>query len=109
MESLAALVATILALIMFSGPIGIFLTINPIWKATLKVPALWYARRVFISLLSLVGIVLGFLILFSGVTFIASLMVLSGMILNFIAIKLEYQIGKFNRRGTPRTPGASEL
>jgi hypothetical protein len=24
-------------------------------------------------------------------------MVLSGMILNFIAIKLEYQIGKFNR------------
>jgi hypothetical protein len=36
-------------------------------------------------------------------------MVLSGMILNLIAIKLEYQIGKFNRRGTPRTPGASEL
>ena len=109
MESLAALVATILALIMFSGPTGIFLTINPIWKATLKVPALWYARRVFISLLALAGIVLGFLILFSGVTFIASLMVLSGIILNFIAINLEYQIRKFNRRGTPGTPGASEL
>jgi hypothetical protein len=108
-ESLAELVATIFALIMFSGPIGIFLTINPIWKATLKVPVLWYLRRTLISLLALVGVVLGFIILFSGVTFIASLMVLSGMILNLIAIKLEYQIGKFNRRATPGKPGASEL
>jgi hypothetical protein len=34
---------------------------------------------------------------------------MSGIALNLVAIKLEYQIGKFNKRKTPGTPGASEL
>ena len=109
MESLAAIVALILAVVMLSGPIGILLTINPIWKATLKFPALWYARRVLITFLAVVGIIFGFQVLFSGVPFMASLMVMSGMAFNMIAIKFEYQIGKFNKRSTPGTPGASEL
>jgi len=109
MESLALLAVVILSVVMFSGPLGILLTINPIWNAALKVPTLWYARRVLISVLAVVGIVAGFQILFSGIAFIASLMVMSGMAFNIIAIKLEYQIGKFNKRATPGTPGASEL
>ncbi len=109
MESLALAVAIILAIVMFSGPLGILLTINPIWNATLKVPALWYARRILISLLAAVGIIFGFQVLFSGVPFMASIMVMSGMAFNMLAIKLEYQIGKFNKRKTPGTPGASEL
>lgn len=109
MESLALAVAIILAIVMFSGPLGILLTINPIWNAALKVPALWYARRILISLLAAVGIVFGFQVLFSGVPFMASIMVMSGMAFNMLAIKLEYQIGKFNKRKTPGTPGASEL
>ena len=109
MESLALAVAIILAIVMFSGPLGILLTINPIWNATLKVPALWYARRILISLLAAVGIIFGFQVLFSGVPFMASIMVMSGMAFNLLAIKLEYQIGKFNKRKTPGTPGASEL
>ena len=109
MESLALLVALILAVVMFSGPLGILLTINPVWNATLKVPALWYARRILISLLAAVGIIFGFQVLFGGVPFMASLMVMSGMAFNLVAIKLEYQIGKFNKRATPGTPGASEL
>lgn len=108
MESLAIVVSIILAIVMFSGPIGILLTINPIWRATLKIPTLWYARRTLISLLAIVGVVMGFLVLFGGIPFITSIMVISGMILNLLAIKLEYQIGKFNRRGTPGTPGAAE-
>jgi len=109
MESLALAVAIILAIVMFSGPLGILLTINPIWNATLKVPALWYARRILISLLATVGIIFGFQVLFGGVPFMASIMVMSGMAFNMLAIKLEYQIGKFNKRKTPGTPGASEL
>ncbi len=109
MESLALVVGIILAVVMFSGPLGILLTINPIWHAALKVPALWYARRILISVLAAIGIVFGFQVLFAGIPFIASLMVISGMAFNLIAIKLEYQIGKFNKRATPRTPGASEL
>ena len=109
MESLALLVALILAVVMFSGPLGILLTINPVWNATLKVPALWYARRILISLLAAVGIIFGFQVLFGGVPFMASLMVMSGMAFNLVAIKLEYQIGKFNKRATPGTPGASQL
>jgi hypothetical protein len=109
MESLALLVALILAVVMFSGPLGILLTINPVWNATLKVPALWYARRILISLLAAVGIIFGFQVLFGGVPFMASLMVMSGMAFNLVAIKLEYQIGKFNKRATPGTPGASGL
>ena len=109
MESLALLVALILAVVMFSGPLGILLTINPIWNATLKIPALWYARRILITLLAAVAFVFGFQVLFSGIPLMASLMVMSGMAFNLVAIKLEYQIGKFNKRKTPGTPGASEL
>ena len=109
MESLALLVALILAVVMFSGPLGILLTINPVWNATLKVPALWYARLILISILAAVGIIFGFQVLLGGVPFMASLMVMSGMAFNLVAIKLEYQIGKFNKRATPGTPGASEL
>lgn len=109
MESLALLVLIIFAVIMLSGPLGILLTINPIWNAALKVPALWYARRVLISLLAVIGMIFGFQVLFSGVPLMASLMVIIGMSLNAIAIKLEYQIGKFNKRATPGTPGASQL
>jgi hypothetical protein len=109
MESLALLVALILAVVMFSGPLGILLTINPIWNATLKIPALWYARRILITVLAAVAFVFGFQVLFGGIPFMASLMVMSGMAFNLVAIKLEYQIGKFNKRKTPGTPGASEL
>ena len=109
MESLALLVALILAVVMFSGPLGILLTINPIWNATLKIPVLWYTRRVLITLFAAIGIIFGFQVLFSGIPLMASLMVMSGMAFNLIAIKLEYQIGKFNKRKTPGTPGASEL
>jgi hypothetical protein len=109
MESLALLVALILAVVMFSGPLGILLTINPIWNATLKIPALWYARRILITVLAAIAFVFGFQVLFSGIPLMASLMVMSGMAFNLVAIKLEYQIGKFNKRATPRTPGASEL
>jgi hypothetical protein len=109
MESLALLVLIIFAVIMLSGPLGILLTINPIWNAALKVPAVWYARRVIISVLAAVGMLFGFQVLFSGVPLMASLMIIIGMFLNAVAIKLEYQIGKFNKRSTPGTPGASQL
>ncbi len=109
MESLALLVALILAVVMFSGPLGILLTINPIWNATLKIPALWYARRILITVLAAIAFVFGFQVLFSGIPLMASLMVMSGMAFNLVAIKLEYQIGKFNKRKTPGTPGASGL
>jgi hypothetical protein len=103
MESLVLLVVIILAVVMFSGPLGILLTINPIWNATLKIPALWYARRILITLFAAIGIIFGFQVLFGGVPLMASLMVMSGMAFNLVAIKLEYQIGKFNKRKTPGT------
>ena len=109
MESLALLVAIILAFVMFSGPLGILLTINPIWSATLKIPALWYSRRVLVTLIAAVGLFVGFRILIGGIPFMTSLIVMSGMALNLVAIKLEYQIGKLNKRATPGNPGASEL
>ena len=109
MESLALLVALILAVVMFSGLLGILLTINPIWNATLKIPGLWYARRVLITFFAAIGIIFGFQVLSGGIPLMASLMVISGMALNLVAIKLEYQIGKFNKRATPKKPGASEL
>ena len=109
MESLVLLVIIIFAVITFSGPLGILLTINPIWNATLKFPVLWYARRVLITIFAVIGIIFGFQVLFGGIPLMASIMVMSGMAFNLVSIKLEYQIGKFNKRATPRTPGASEL
>jgi len=104
MESLALLVAFILAVVMLSGPLGILLTINPVWNATLKFPVLWYARRILITVLAAFAFIFGFQVLLGGIPFLASLMVMSGMAFNLVAIKLEYQIGKFNKRKTPRTP-----
>lgn len=109
MESLVLLVVIILAVIMFSGPLGILLTINLIWKATLKIPALWYTRRVLVTLIAAVGFFFGFQVLIGGVPFMTSLMVMSAMALNLVAIKLEYQIGRLNKRATPGNPGALEL
>jgi hypothetical protein len=109
MESLAALVAALLSMVIFSGPIGILLTLGPIWNMTLKAPALWYTRRILISLLALAGMILGFLILSSGIPVAAALLMISGMIMNLIAIKMEYQIGKVDRRSTPGKPGSSEF
>jgi len=109
MESLALLVVIILAVVMFSGPLGILMTMNPIWSATLKIPALWYTRRVLITLFAAVGFFFGFQVLIGGIPLMTSLIVMSGMALNLVAIKLEYQIGTLNKRATPGTPGASEL
>jgi hypothetical protein len=57
----------------------------------------------------LAGIILGFLILSSGIPVAAALLMISGMIMNLIAIKMEYQIGKVDRRSTPGKPGSSEF
>ena len=109
MESLALLVLIIFAVITFSGPFAILLTINPIWNATLKFPALWYARRILITIIAAIGLIFGIQVLLGGIPLMASLLVISGMVPNLVAIKLEYQIGKVNKRKTPGTPGASEL
>ena len=109
MESLVVLVVIILFVIMFSGPFGILMTIDPIWNATLKFPALWYARRVLITIIAAIGFFFGIQVLRGGIPLLPSLMVIAGMAFNLVAIKLEYQIGKFNKRATPRKPGASEL
>ena len=109
MESLALLVLIIFAVITFSGPFAILLTINPIWNATLKFPALWYARRILITIIAAIGLIFGIQVLLGGIPLMATLLVISGMVPNLVAIKLEYQIGKVNKRKTPGTPGASEL
>ena len=109
MESLVLLVVIILAVVMFSGPLGILLTINPIWNATLEIPGLWYARRILITFFAAIGIIFGFQVLRGGIPLLPSLMVIAGMAFNLFAIKMEYQIGTVNKRPTPRTPGASEL
>jgi hypothetical protein len=101
MESLALLVLIIFAVITFSGPFGILLTINPIWNATLKFPALWYARRILITIIAAIGLIFGIQVLLGGIPLMASLLVISGMVPNLVAIKLEYQIGKVNKRKTP--------
>jgi hypothetical protein len=108
-ESLVVLVVIILAVIMFSGPFGILMTIDPIWNATLKFPALWYARRVLITIIAAIGLIFGIQVLRGGIPLLPSLMVIAGMAFNLFAIKMEYQIGTVNKRPTPRTPGASEL
>ena len=103
MESLALAVSIILGLILISGPLGIFLTSNPVWNWSLKNPKLWYLRRIVITTFSLVGLVVGFQVLFAGIAFTVSIMILSGMALNVFVLKTEYQIGKFNKRKTPAT------
>ena len=99
MESLVILVAIILSVSLFSGPIALFLTWLPLLnrESTSKAAAL--VRRILVTLLVVIGSLMSFNVFIASVGFAASLMAFIGSITAFFAAKREYFPNGFGFKG----------
>ena len=90
MESLVLLVAIILAVSLFSGPIALFLTWLPILNRENTNAGARLIRRIFVTFLSIIGSLMSFNLFIANVGLAGSLMALIGSITAFFAVKREY-------------------
>lgn len=90
MESLVLLVAIILAIALFSGPIALLLTWLPALNRESTGSAARLIRRIFVTVLSVVGSFVSFNLFISSAGFAASLMAIFGSLTAFFAVKREY-------------------
>jgi len=86
MYSLAVLVVIIFSVMLFSGPIAIGLTFIRIKNPTLKI-----VRRVFVCILSALGIGLGVMLILQGVAIGAKIMALIAILPGAYALKREFK------------------
>jgi hypothetical protein len=108
MESLAVLVAIILAVSLFSGPIALFLTWLPALnrESTSKGAAL--VRRIFVTFLTVMGSFVSFNLFISSAGFAPTLMAIFGSLTAFFAVKREYFPNGFGNKsggGADRSNG----
>jgi hypothetical protein len=112
MESLAILVAIILGIAVFSGPIALFLTWLPVINREETNDGIALIRRIFVTLLTVLGSLVSFMLFIANAGIGASLMAIFGSVTAFFAVKREYfpdglRSGKpkgngFGRRGDRR-------
>lgn len=98
MESLAILVAMLLALVIFTGPISIFLTSKFLWNYSIQSKPFWLFRRILVSTISPVGMVMALFFMFTPIPLGTKSIAVFGLAINIIAIKREY----FRDRPWPR-------
>ncbi len=90
MESLVLLVAIILGISLFSGPIALFLTWLPIINRESTSGATRLIRRIFVTFLSIIGSLMSFNLFIANVGFAATFMAIIGSLTAFFAVKREY-------------------
>ena len=90
MESLVILVAIILVISTFSGPIALFLTWLPALNRESTSNPARLIRRIFVTFLSLIGSFVSFNLFIAGSTLATTLMATFGSLTAFFAVKREY-------------------
>jgi Na+/alanine symporter len=90
MESLAMLVLILMSIVVFTGPIGYFLTAKAIWNYSKKRKLLWIFRRVLVSIISPAGIAISAIFVFTEIPIGPKILALAGTALNVFALKREY-------------------
>jgi hypothetical protein len=90
MESLAILVAIILAVSTFSGPIALFLTWLPALNSDSTSNTARLIRRIFVTFLVVMGSFVSFNLFLASVGIPVTLMAIVGSITAFFATKREY-------------------
>jgi len=90
MESLALLVALILAIALFSGPIALLLTWLPALNRNSTSDFLTLVRRIFVTILSVVGSFVSFSLFIASLSLIITALAFIGSITAFLAVKREY-------------------
>ena len=90
MESLALVVAFLVALVLFTGPIGILLTSKLFWEFTFPRKILWWIRRLIVAAMSLIGMPVQMVFVFNQIPTGVKALSLIGFALNTIALKREF-------------------
>lgn len=90
MESLVVLVAIILAISLFSGPIALFLTWLPALNSGATSNTARLIRRIFVTFLSVIGSFVSFNLFVAGATLATTFMATFGSLTAFFAVKREY-------------------
>lgn len=90
MESLALVVAIILSVSLFSGPIALFLTWLPVLNRGTTSKAAGLIRRVLVTFLIVIGSLMSFNLFIANVGFAATFMAFIGSLTAFFAAKREY-------------------
>ena len=110
MESLVVLVAIILVISVFSGPIALFLTWLPVLNRENTSNGAALTRRIFVTFLAVIGSFVSFNLFISSAGFATSLMAIFGSLTAFFAVKREYFPNGFRNNlggGSDRLNGPS--
>ncbi len=84
------LVLILMSIVVFTGPIGYFLTTKAIWNYSKKRKLLWIFRRVLVSIISPAGIAISAIFVFTEIPIGPKILALAGTALNVFALKREY-------------------
>ena len=99
MESLVILVLIILAISTFSGPIALLLTWFPALNRESTSNPVRLIRRIFVTVLTLLGSFVSFNLFISSAGFAPTLMAIFGSLTAFFAVKREYFPNGFGFKG----------
>jgi hypothetical protein len=90
MESLALLVAMLLALVIFTGPISIILTSKLMWNYSIQSKPFWIFRRILVSTISPIGMAMALFFIFTPIPLGTKSVAALGFAVNVFALKREY-------------------
>ena len=90
MESLALLVAMLMALVLFTGPISMVLTSKLFWNYSRRSKPLWVFRRIFVATISPLGMTVALFFIFTPIPIAPKIMAALGFAANVFALKREF-------------------
>ena len=90
MESLVLVVAALVALVLFTGPIALLLTSKLFWEFTEKNKAILWIRRFAVAAIALIGMPVQMVFIFNQIPSGVKALSFIGFGLNTIALKREF-------------------
>ena len=90
MESLALIVAILLSIVVFSGPLGLLLTSRVIESYAKQSKALWIVHQIIVLVISIPGITIAAIFVFNPIPIGTKLLAICGITLNVFALKREF-------------------
>ena len=90
MESLALVVAALMALVLFTGPISLLFTSKLFWNFTMQNRSVWILRRALVVTVAPIGMSVQIMFIFNQIPPGPKAFALFGFILNTVALKREF-------------------
>jgi Na+/alanine symporter len=90
MESLALLIAALMALVLFTGPVSLLLTSKLFWNFTSQNKIIWLIRRFLVVIISPIGMSVQIIFIFNQMPPWPKAFAFAGFLLNIIALKREF-------------------